>query len=108
MTRLGVQFGAAVRAKGCHIHINRIAPTIPPRGDQNSRPERREAKQSCHRARNPVSQFNHGLHAAASVHIAMPRLADSLVSLECKLFQSLLLGDNTFVIGEIVMMHVAD
>jgi flavin reductase (DIM6/NTAB) family NADH-FMN oxidoreductase RutF len=49
-----------------------------------------------------------GLHAAASVHIATPRLAESLVSLECKLFQSLPLGENTLVIGEVVMMHVAD
>jgi flavin reductase (DIM6/NTAB) family NADH-FMN oxidoreductase RutF len=49
-----------------------------------------------------------GLHAAASVHVATPRLAEALVSLECKLFQSLPLGANTLVIGEIVMMHVAD
>lgn len=48
------------------------------------------------------------LHAAASIHVKTPRLAEAQVSLECKLFQSLSLGGNTLFIGEVVMFHVAD
>jgi flavin reductase (DIM6/NTAB) family NADH-FMN oxidoreductase RutF len=48
------------------------------------------------------------LPLAASRLIRVPRLADAQVSLECRLFQSLELGSNTLVIGEVVMFHVAD
>jgi flavin reductase (DIM6/NTAB) family NADH-FMN oxidoreductase RutF len=48
------------------------------------------------------------LHAAPSVRIKAPRLAEAQVSLECKLFQSLSLGSNTLYIGKVVMFHVAD
>ena len=48
------------------------------------------------------------LHAASSVRVQAPRLAESQASLECKLFQSLQLGTNTLFIGEVVMFHVAD
>lgn len=48
------------------------------------------------------------LHAAASTHIAVPRVAEAQVSLECKLFSAQRLGANTLFIGEIVMFHVAD
>jgi flavin reductase (DIM6/NTAB) family NADH-FMN oxidoreductase RutF len=49
-----------------------------------------------------------GLNAAPCVRVTVPRLADSQVSLECKLFQSHSLGTNKLYIGEVVMFHVAD
>jgi flavin reductase (DIM6/NTAB) family NADH-FMN oxidoreductase RutF len=48
------------------------------------------------------------LHAAASVKVATPRLAEAQVSLECRHSQSLTLGSNTLFVGEVVMFHVAD
>ena len=48
------------------------------------------------------------LHAAPSVRLKAPRLAEAQASLECKLFQSQPLGTNTLYIGEVVMFHVAD
>ena len=48
------------------------------------------------------------LHAAPSVKIKPPRVAESQASLECKLHSSQLLGKNTLIIGEVVMFHVAD
>jgi flavin reductase (DIM6/NTAB) family NADH-FMN oxidoreductase RutF len=48
------------------------------------------------------------LHAAPSVKVKPPRLAESQASLECKLHSSQSLGANTLVIGEVVMFHVAD
>jgi flavin reductase (DIM6/NTAB) family NADH-FMN oxidoreductase RutF len=48
------------------------------------------------------------LHAAPSVHVKAPRLAQAQVSLECKLSSLQPLGANTLVIGEVVMFHVAD
>jgi len=48
------------------------------------------------------------LQTAASVHVKPPRVAQSQVSLECKLFNALPLGANTLFIGEVVMFHVAD
>ena len=48
------------------------------------------------------------LHTTPSVHVKSPRLAESQVSLECKLFQAQPLGANTLFIGEVVMFHVAD
>ncbi|MEJ1959151.1 MAG: flavin reductase family protein [Nitrosomonadales bacterium] len=49
-----------------------------------------------------------GLHAAPSARIKVPRVAESQASLECKLFSSQPLGENTLIIGEVVMFHVAD
>ena len=49
-----------------------------------------------------------GLQCAPSVHVKPPRLAAAQASLECRLHQSLALGSNTLVIGEIVMFHIAD
>jgi flavin reductase (DIM6/NTAB) family NADH-FMN oxidoreductase RutF len=49
-----------------------------------------------------------GLHAAASTRIAVPRIAESLASMECRLHSSQPLGANTLIIGEVVMFHVAD
>jgi flavin reductase (DIM6/NTAB) family NADH-FMN oxidoreductase RutF len=48
------------------------------------------------------------LETAASAKIKVPRLAASQASMECKLHQSLMLGPNTLIIGEVVMFHVAD
>jgi flavin reductase (DIM6/NTAB) family NADH-FMN oxidoreductase RutF len=48
------------------------------------------------------------LHTAPSVHIKTPRIAQAQVSLECTLFSTQALGDNTLFIGEIVMFYVAD
>jgi flavin reductase (DIM6/NTAB) family NADH-FMN oxidoreductase RutF len=48
------------------------------------------------------------VHAAPSVRVKAPRLAQSQASLECKLFKSQPLGANTLFIGEVVMFHVAD
>jgi len=48
------------------------------------------------------------LHAAPSVKIKVPRVAESQASMECKLHSSQLLGNNTLLIGEVVMFHVAD
>ena len=48
------------------------------------------------------------LHAAPSVKVKPPRLAESQASMECKLHSSQLLGKNTLIIGEVVMFHVAD
>ncbi|MGO9513869.1 MAG: flavin reductase family protein [Steroidobacteraceae bacterium] len=48
------------------------------------------------------------LHAAPSIHIQAPRLAEAQVSLECRLFRWLALSTNTLYIGEVVMFHVAD
>lgn len=48
------------------------------------------------------------LHAAASVKIRAPRLAQAQVSLECRLFTTVALGSNTLYVGEVVMFHVAD
>jgi flavin reductase (DIM6/NTAB) family NADH-FMN oxidoreductase RutF len=48
------------------------------------------------------------LHAAPSVKVKPPRVAESQASMECKLHSSQLLGSNTLIIGEVVMFHVAD
>ena len=49
-----------------------------------------------------------GLEAAASVHVKVPRVARAQASLECKLHDTVALGVNTLVIGQVVMFHVAD
>lgn len=48
------------------------------------------------------------LHAAPSVRVKVPRVAEAQAGLECKLFSSQALGANTLIIGEVVMFHVAD
>lgn len=49
-----------------------------------------------------------GLDPAPSVRIQTPRLAAAEVSLECTLHQVQPLGVSTLVIGQVVMIHVAD
>lgn len=48
------------------------------------------------------------LHAAPSVRVTPPRVAEAQASLECTLFSVQPLGANTLFIGEVVMFHVAD
>jgi flavin reductase (DIM6/NTAB) family NADH-FMN oxidoreductase RutF len=48
------------------------------------------------------------LHAAASVKVKPPRVAESQASMECKLHSTQQLGKNTLIVGEVVMFHVAD
>jgi flavin reductase (DIM6/NTAB) family NADH-FMN oxidoreductase RutF len=48
------------------------------------------------------------LHAAPSVRVKAPRVAEAQASLECALFSAQPLGANTLFIGEVVMFHVAD
>ena len=49
-----------------------------------------------------------GLHMASSDEIAVPRVAESQASMECKLYSAQALGAYTIFIGEVVMFHVAD
>jgi flavin reductase (DIM6/NTAB) family NADH-FMN oxidoreductase RutF len=49
-----------------------------------------------------------GLHTAPSIQIKTPRVAQAMVSLECMLFNTQSLGENTMYIGQVVMFHVAD
>ncbi|MCY7387747.1 MAG: flavin reductase family protein [Burkholderiales bacterium] len=49
-----------------------------------------------------------GLHMAASEKIAVPRVAESQASMECKLHSAQALGAYTIFVGEVVMFHVAD
>lgn len=49
-----------------------------------------------------------GLHAAPSARVAVPRVAEAPVSMECRLAQTLELGANTLFVGEVLMFHVAD
>jgi flavin reductase (DIM6/NTAB) family NADH-FMN oxidoreductase RutF len=56
-----------------------------------------------------VSEFAlTGLTAAPAERVRAPRVAESHVHLECRLYQEVPLGDTTFVIGEIVLAHAAD
>jgi flavin reductase (DIM6/NTAB) family NADH-FMN oxidoreductase RutF len=56
-----------------------------------------------------VSEFEvTGLTPVASERVKSPRVAESPVSLECRLFQEVALGDSAFVVGEILLAHVAD
>lgn len=48
------------------------------------------------------------LHTAPSVQIAVPRVAEAQVSLECKLHDTRPLGTYTLITGQVVMFHVAD
>ena len=50
-----------------------------------------------------------GLTRLPSVKITPPRIAESPVAFECKLFQTIPLGPgNTLVLGHVVAMHVRD
>ncbi len=49
-----------------------------------------------------------GLHIEPSIHINDPRVAEAQVSMECKLHDTQVLGDNTLIFGQVVMFHVVD
>jgi flavin reductase (DIM6/NTAB) family NADH-FMN oxidoreductase RutF len=49
-----------------------------------------------------------GLTPIASDLVRSPRVAESPISLECRLFREVELGDATFVVGEMVRAHVAE
>lgn len=49
-----------------------------------------------------------GLGAAASNLVTPPRVVESPVAIECRLHQELKLGSASFVVGEILLMHVSD
>jgi flavin reductase (DIM6/NTAB) family NADH-FMN oxidoreductase RutF len=50
-----------------------------------------------------------GLTRLPSVKVTPPRIAESPVAFECKLFQTVPLGPgNTLVLGHVVAMHVRD
>lgn len=49
-----------------------------------------------------------GLTACPSVKVRAPRLAESALSLECRLQQEIAIGTDTVVFGEVLWAHVAD
>lgn len=49
-----------------------------------------------------------GLTAVDSVAVSAPRILESPVSLECKLVETLCIGENRMVIGEVLHVHVRD
>ena len=49
-----------------------------------------------------------GLETTPSLRIKVPRLLRAQASMECTLFQTIALGSNTLIIGEVVMFHVAN
>ena len=49
-----------------------------------------------------------GLTPVASERVRSPRVAESPVHLECRLFREVQLGDSTLVVGELVWAHVDD
>ncbi len=49
-----------------------------------------------------------GLTPTASVAVLAPRIAESPVQLECRLAQSVEIGDNKIVLGEVVFLHIRD
>jgi flavin reductase (DIM6/NTAB) family NADH-FMN oxidoreductase RutF len=56
-----------------------------------------------------VSEFElAGLTPAPSMVVRSPRVKECPVSLECRLFQEIPLGEAHFIVGEIVQVHVDD
>lgn len=56
-----------------------------------------------------VSEFElTGLTPVPSVVVRSPRVKECPVSLECRLFQEIPLGEAYFIVGEIVQVHVDD
>ena len=49
-----------------------------------------------------------GLETTPSVRIKVPRLVRAQASMECRLFQTIALGSNMLIVGEVLMFHVAD
>lgn len=56
-----------------------------------------------------VSEFGPaGLTAAKSERVNAPYVAESPLQLECKLFQELKLGNSFLIVGQVVLVRVAD
>jgi flavin reductase (DIM6/NTAB) family NADH-FMN oxidoreductase RutF len=49
-----------------------------------------------------------GLVLAASQLVAVPRMANSPVSMECRFMQEIALGDFSLVLGRVLLVHVQD
>ncbi len=49
-----------------------------------------------------------GLTPVPAERVKSPRVAECPVHLECRLFQEVLLGDSTLVVGQLVLAHVDD
>ncbi len=49
-----------------------------------------------------------GLTAASSERVKAPRIAESPVNLECRMTQIIRVGQNSLVIGEVLLVHVRD
>jgi flavin reductase (DIM6/NTAB) family NADH-FMN oxidoreductase RutF len=49
-----------------------------------------------------------GLSTVKSARIAVPRIAQSRVQMECELAELIEIGDNHIIIGKIVYLHIAD
>jgi flavin reductase (DIM6/NTAB) family NADH-FMN oxidoreductase RutF len=49
-----------------------------------------------------------GLTPASSDLVKSPRVAESPISMECKLFREIELADATFVVGEMLRVHVSE
>jgi flavin reductase (DIM6/NTAB) family NADH-FMN oxidoreductase RutF len=49
-----------------------------------------------------------GLTAVASSMVKPPRIGESPVQMECRLFETLLIGRNRLVVGQVLAMHVRD
>lgn len=47
-----------------------------------------------------------GLTAAASLHVAPPRIAESPISLECRLARTVEIGSNRILLGEVICIQV--
>lgn len=57
----------------------------------------------------PGSEFDGvGIARAVSVRVAPPRVALARVALECRVHQTLEVGNSLLVVGEVVEFHVAD
>lgn len=54
-------------------------------------------------------EFEHaGLETTPSERVAPPRVAGIEVAFECELYDSIEIGSNTMVLGEVVLAHLAD
>jgi len=49
-----------------------------------------------------------GLTTAPSSKVRVPRIAESPVAMECRLFQAIPLGTHRLVLGEVLAMHIRD
>jgi flavin reductase (DIM6/NTAB) family NADH-FMN oxidoreductase RutF len=49
-----------------------------------------------------------GLELAPSEHVAVPRIAQAPVSMECTLMQEIRLGSFSLVLGQILLVHIHD